>query len=167
VLPNNNYAGYYFKQSSVEIETNPSRYQFYGWRYLKEIHYTGPVGGMMTLGAQFINHCPNLELVDLRGPIRFDCDSWPFYNNRNVSHISLPLIIEEANPNLKVIVNDEAYPYLTTGTWATAIQPYLVKASDWEYTHTSDLSAYATETYVDTKIGDINTILDSINGQII
>ena len=35
------------------------------------------------------------------------------------------------------------------------------------YAHTSDLSAYATETYVDTKIGDINTILDSVNGQII
>ena len=167
VLPNDNYAGYYFKQSSIEIKTDPSRYQFYGWRYLKEIHYTGPAGGTMKLGAQFINHCPNLELVDLRGPISFLYDAWTFFNNRAAATLVLPLIIEEANPNLKVIVNDEAYPYFTTGTWATAIQPYLVKASEWEYAHSSDLSSYATENYVDMKIGDINTILDSVNGQII
>jgi hypothetical protein len=65
----------------------------------------------------------------------------------------------------------ESYNTADLSTYTLTI-PYktgtIVVDSDLaSYATVDSLSSYATETYVDTKIGDINSILDSVNGQII
>ena len=49
----------------------------------------------------------------------------------------------------------------------TEITPNYVSESDVNDMITANLESYATITYVDTKIGDINTVLDQINGEVI
>lgn len=142
-------------------------FAFCGLSNAKQITIRCPASSTVRFAPHFIDYCDNLEVLDLR-------DIGTVYNvvktvkiGGRVRQLAYEPTIENVNPNLKIIVSDSEYTKLMGFSSYSTWHPYLVKASDWEYAHTSDLSAYATETYVDTKIGDINSILDSINGEII
>lgn len=140
-------------------------FAFEGWTNLKSIEY--PFAYSLIVSPHFIDNCQNLEVLDLRKVPSIYQQSRVFKVGRRTITVYYDPTIENVNPNLKIIVSDSVYTTLMANSKFSTWHPYLVKVSDWESPHNSDLSSYATETYVDTKIGDINTILDSVNGQII
>ena len=61
----------------------------------------------------------------------------------------------------------QVFMYSSSTGNLTEITPNYVSESDVNDMITANLESYATITYVDTKIGDINTVLDQINGEVI
>lgn len=63
--------------------------------------------------------------------------------------------------------NYQVFMYSSSTGNLTEITPKYVSESDVDDMITANLESYATITYVDTKIGNINTVLDQINGEVI
>lgn len=61
----------------------------------------------------------------------------------------------------------QVFMYSSSTGNLTEITPNYVTESDVNDMISANLESYATITYVDTKIGDINTVLDQINGEVI
>lgn len=135
---------------------NLQAFAFSGWQSLRKIVYPfgygeGSQGARLKIMPHFIDGCTSLEVLDLRY-VEPQCFYASVKVGKRFTQVALEPIIQNVNPNLKIIVRDDYYTQMMGITiWATW-QPYLVKASDWEYVHHSELADYATSTDVATAI---------------
>lgn len=86
-------------------------------------------------------------------------------------------VILDSQYTFTKIIGDDTYEIvgyagvLATDSWVTE-QNYLTSIPSTYKTYSETVSSlssdgYATETYVDSIVGDINTVLDAINGEVI
>lgn len=122
---------------------NLQAFAFSGWQSLRKIVYPfgygeGSQGARLKIMPHFIDGCTSLEVLDLRY-----VEPQPFYASvkvgRRFTQVALEPIIQNVSPNLKIIVRDDEYTRLMGLALFATWQPYLVRASDWEYVHHSEL----------------------------
>ncbi len=123
---------------------------FYNWTNLEEVYIEDALN--VTVGVQCFDGCTNLKVVDYRKALSLTTPRYTRIVGNRVRTITVPPQLNGVNPNLKIVVPDAQYTtMIASSTWA-AWHPYLVKASDWEYVHHSELADYATSTDVSTAI---------------